>query len=280
MMNIKTKFAAVPLILLAAATANAGKGGSAAAITSAVASGSQDAIIAEVERAEGLLCDECIEVVTRLTEDNRYAVREVAAWWFAKRPGLARMLAEQMESDLAQHAGSVAVRNAADFLGGIREYSALPTLRSTMARADLTADAKLAVVRAAGVMAHTSGNPILSAGMADADPGVRLAAVAAWRDVLHQTGVGPVAARLADSDAKVRAEAATVVGAYRDGSARAALEALVVSDSDARVRRNAAYALGKIGSASSREALTTASADKSPIVKNVAKAALASLADK
>lgn len=279
-MNIKTKFVAVPMILLAAATANAGKGGSAAAITSAVASGSQDAIIAEVERSEGLLCDECIEVVTRLTEDNRYAVREVAAWWFAKRPGLAHMLAEQMQSDLAQHAGSLAVRNAADFLGGIRAYSTLPTLRSTMARTDLTSDARLAVVRAAGVMAHTSGNAILSAGMADADPTVRLAAVAAWRDVLHQTNAAPVVARLSDSDGRVRAEAATVVGAYRDGSARAALEALVTRDPDATVRRNAAYALGKIGSADSRDALTTAAADKSPIVKNVAKAALASLPQK
>jgi len=279
-MTIKTKFVAVPMLLLAAATANAGKGGSAAAITSAVASGSQDAIIAEVERAEGLLCDECIEAVTRLTEDNRYAVREVAGWWFAKRPGLAAMLAEQMKADLVERAGSIAVRNAADFLGAIRAYSSLPELRGTMSRSDLSSEAKLAVVRAAGVMAHKSGNAILSAGMADADPTVRVAAVADWRDVLHQTTAAPVVARLSDSDARVRAEAATVVGAYRDGNARAALEALVTGDADATVRRNAAYALGKIGSPDSRAALTIAAADKSPIVKNVAKAALASLPQK
>lgn len=276
-MNIKIKFVAVPILVLAAATANAGKGGGAAAITSAVASGSQDAIIAEVERAEGLLCDECIEAVTRLTEDNRYAVREVAAWWFAKRPGLAHMLAEQMKADLVERAGSIAVRNAADFLGGIRAYSTLPELRATMSRSDLSSEAKLAVVRAAGVMAHTSGNGILTAGMADVDPTVRVAAVTAWRDVLHQTNAAPVVARLSDGDARVRAAAATVVGAYRDGTARAALEALVTGDADATVRRNAAYALGKIGSPDSRDALTTAAADKSPIVKNVAKAALASL---
>lgn len=279
-MNTMTKFVAVTVTLLAAATANAGKGGSAALIANAVASGSQDAILAEVERAEGLMCDECIEVVTKLTEDNRYAVREVAAWWFAKRPGLAHIMAEQMQADLANHANSLSVRNAADFLGGVRAYSALPALRNTMTRADLSSEAKLAVVRAAGAMAHTGGNSILAAGMGDADPTVRVAAVVAWRDVLNQTDLTPVEARLSDSVASVRAEAATVVGAYRDSNARAALEAMVTGDADATVRRNAAYALGKIGSADSRAALTAASNDKSPIVKNVAKAALASLAQK
>jgi hypothetical protein len=279
-MNTMTKFVAVAVTLLAATTAHAGKGGSAAAIASAVASGSQDAILAEVERAEGLMCDECIETVTRLTEDSRYPVRQVAAWWFAKRPGLASMLAEQMTTDLAQRAGSIAVRNAADFLGTIKAYTALPTLRATMTRSDLSSEAKLAVVRAAGVMAHTSGNAILSAGMADADPAVRAAAVVAWRDVLNQSDLAPVRARLADADPSVRAEAATVVGAYRDGASRAVLEVLVARDADSTVRRNAAYALGKIGSANSRAVLTAAANDKSPIVKNVAKAALASLADK
>ena len=66
----------------------AGKGGSAALITQAIHSGSTDAIIAEVERTEALMCEDCVTHGDRLTEDNRYAVREVAAWWFAKRPAL------------------------------------------------------------------------------------------------------------------------------------------------------------------------------------------------
>src|SRR5690349_4793373 len=111
-MKTMTKLTAVALTLCAATAANAGKGGSNALIADAVASGSQDAIIAEVERAEGLMCDACIQTVTNLTEDNRYAVREVAAWWFGKRPGLARMMAEQFESDLTNNADSIHVRNA------------------------------------------------------------------------------------------------------------------------------------------------------------------------
>src|SRR5262249_18336740 len=151
---------------------------------------------------------------------------------------------------------------------------ALPQLRDAMRRGGLTSEAKLALVRAAGVMAHTSGNQILTDGMADADPAVRGAAVTAWRDVINQTSVTPVEPLLVDQDASVRAQAATVVGAYRDMNARSTLETLVTSDPDPFVRRNAAYALGKIGSADSAAALTAASQDKSPIVKNVAKAAL------
>jgi HEAT repeat protein len=275
-MKTMNKLAAVAVALLTASTANAGKGGSAQSIRTAVASGSQDSIIAEVERTEGLMCAECIDTVTALTEDNRYPVREVAAWWFAKRPQLAALMAAQMEDDLKLD--SIHVRNAADFLGAIKEYKALPQLRAAMLNGSLDADAKLALVRAAGFMAHVSGNPILEAGMTDTDPGVRMAAIDAWRDVLHQNGnIGVVEARLADSDSQVRAHAATVVGAKHDMNARTTLEQLVVNDADPYVRRNAAYALGKLGSKDSAAALTIASGDASGLVKNVAKAALAAL---
>lgn len=114
--------------------------------------------------------------------------------------------------------------------------------------------------------------------MIDADPSVRTSAIDAWRDVIHQTGsVTVIENRLTDSDATVRAHAATVAGAVHDLGSRVQLENLVVNDADSTVRRNAAYALGKLGAAESRDALTKASADKSGLVKNVAKAALASL---
>ncbi|CAN5293270.1 hypothetical protein BH11MYX1_BH11MYX1_25780 [soil metagenome] len=280
-MKTLNKLAAVALTLITTSIvhengANAGKGGSANLIKQAVASGSQDAIIAEVERTEGLMCEDCIQTVTNLTEDDRFAVREVAAWWFAKRPQLAHLMAEQMNEDLKGDA--IHVRNAADFLGAIKELKSLPNLRTAMASATLTSDAKLALVRAAGYMAHVGGNPILEAGMSDADPSVRTASIDAWRDVIHQTGsLTVIENRLTDRDATVRAHAATVVGAMHDLGARASLENLVVNDSDSTVRRNAAYALGKLGSAESRDALTKASSDRSGLVKNVAKAALASL---
>ena len=276
MNNIAIKIAAVGCLVLAASPALAGKGGSAAAIRAAVASTSTDAIIAEIERAESLICDECIQTITGLTEDSRFAVREVAAWWFARRPGLKDMLATQFLADLPS-GDTIKVRNAADFLGRTRTFTALPQLRAAIHRSDLGVEARLALVRAVGFMAHTSGNEVLTTAMADADAAVRAAAVVAWRDMLDQSTALPVVALLGDRDANVRAQAAGVVGGMREQSARGTLEALVVGDGDSVVRRNAAWALGQLGNAGSRAALVQASTDKSGLVRGVARAALAQL---
>jgi HEAT repeat protein len=185
-------------------------------------------------------------------------------------------MASQMKDDLAL-GGSVKVRNAADFVGRIRDFSSLPNLESAIGRSDIDAEAKVAIVRAVGFMAHPKGNEILQLAFADGSPAVRAAAIVAWRDILGQTNATPVIGLLGDSDAKVRAEAATVVGAYGERTARTTLETLVVSDPDAFVRRNAAYALGKIGAAESALALSKATQDPSGVVRGVAKGALASL---
>jgi hypothetical protein len=276
MKNIGIKLAAVAFLALAPGAAFAGKGGSAAAIQSAVNSTSTDAIIAEVERAENLICDECMQVMTNMTEDSRFAVREVAAWWFARRPALRDMLVSQFAADLP-HGDTVKVRNAADFLGRTKTYTVLPQLRAAIHRGDLGAEAKIAIVRAAGFMAHTGGNDVLTTAMADGDAGVRAAAVVAWRDMLGQKSAQPVLALLADGDANVRAQAAGVVGGMTEQAGRPALESLVVSDPDSIVRRNAAWALGQLGNAGSRAALLQATTDKSSLVRGVAKASLAGL---
>jgi HEAT repeat protein len=278
MKNIIIKIAAAATLslgLFAASPALAGKGGSAGLIRTAIHSGSVDAITAELERAESLMCEECVGLVTNLLEDNRYEVREVAAWWFAKRPGLKDMLAEQFTEELAT-GGTIKARNAADFLGRTKTYKSLPTLRAAISR-DVGAEAKVAMVRAVKYMAHKDGSPVLVTAMSDASPVVRAAAVNAWRDIRGQKSAVIVVGLLADTDATVRAEAATVVGAMGEASARTQLEAIVVSDPDAMARRNAAWALGKLGSAASRDALTKATADKSGLVRMVARASLASL---
>jgi hypothetical protein len=276
MNTIGTKLAAVALTLCAfAGPSFAGKGGSNALIQQAVASGSTDAIKAEVERTEMLICEDCIPTVSALTQDSRYEVREVAAWWFAKRPGLLAAMTFHMNDDLV-NGDAIHVRNAADFVGRVRAYTSLPSLRTAFGRG-LTPEARLAIVRAVGFMAHTSGNSILQSAMQDSDAGVRAAAVLAWRDVLQQTSVTPVEPLLVDADPHVRANAATVMGAYRDTNAVSTLEQLVTRDGDATVRRNAAWALGRIGASDARAALSTASQDASPLVRGVAAAALASL---
>ena len=222
------------------------------------------------------MCEACIHTMTTLTEDSRYEVREVAAWWFARRPALKDMLASQFVDDLPA-GDTVRVRNAADFLGRTKTYTALPQLRAAIHRGDLGVEAKIALVRAAGFMAHTSGNEVLTTAMADGEPSVRAAAAVAWRDVLGQRTAQPVVALLGDSDANVRAQAAGVVGGMLEQSARATLEVLVVRDPDSFVRRNAAWALGQLGNAASSAALLQATNDRSGLVRGVAKAALAGL---
>jgi HEAT repeat protein len=276
MNHIAIKLAAVAAFALAPSAAFAGKGGSAAAIAAAIRSSSVDAIIAEIERAEGLNCEDCVQLVTNLTEDSRFAVREVAAWWFAKRPAYRDLLAAQFASDLPS-GDTLKVRNAADFLGATRSLTALPQLRAAIRRSELAVEARLALVRAVAAMAHTGGNEVLTTAMVDGDAGVRAAAAIAWRDVIGQNTAQPVVALLGDRDANVRAQAAGVVGGMTEQSARAALEALVVGDPDPFVRRNAAWALGQLGNAASRAALQRASGDASSVVRGVAKAALAGL---
>src|SRR5687768_13321294 len=84
--------AAIVGVLAFGGTASAGRGGSASRIKDAMNSGSVDAIVAEVERAERLTCPACVDPLMEMLDDERYAVREVAAWWFAKRPVLKAQL--------------------------------------------------------------------------------------------------------------------------------------------------------------------------------------------
>jgi hypothetical protein len=277
MNTIGKKLAAVALTMFATTVpAFAGKGGSADAIKQAVQSNSVDAIIAEVERTEHLICEQCMQIMINLTEDNRLPVRDVAAWWFAKRPGAKNIMVSQMRDDL-QIGDSIHVRNAADFVGRVRQFDTLPELRVAITRQGLSAEAKVAIVRAVGYMAHIDGNGVLQTAMGDSEPTVRAAAVLAWRDMLGQTNAAPVVGMLSDADAKVRANAATVLGAYGEPAARQTLEGLVVNDKDPFVRRNAAWALGKIGSAASAPALVTATNDSSGLVRGYASAALTTL---
>jgi HEAT repeat protein len=268
--------AAAALVLSAATPAMAGKGGSNELIQAAIKSGSVDSIIAEVEHAEGLMCEECISTVTGLLSDNRFAVREVAAWWIAKRPQLMGEVANRYLTQFG--ADSITVRNAADFLGRIRYYKALPVLQAAIVRTDISVEARLAIVGAVGYMAHVKGDKALQIAMTDPSPRVRAAAVTAYKDVLDQTDVSPVAPRLEDSDASVRSVAAAVIGAYSWHGATPTLIKLVTDDPDPTVRRNAAWALGKIGDGAARPALQLASNDKSALVRGVAKASLATLA--
>jgi len=276
MSNLRNKLLlACVLVVGGASAAQAGVGGSAEKIRNAVQSGSQDAILAEVERAEYLTCPACVETMTDLLDDERPAVREVAAWWFARRPSVAQGFLDRSLTDLNGSDGRLA-RNAADFLGVFRNVKHIAPLSAALTSGKLSSEARAHVAAALGRIGNAQADTALAQAMSTGDAQVKTAAVQAWLAIREQKGAAPVIALIADGDAGVRAAAAGAVGELREATGRANLEA-ALGDTDAVVRRNAAWALGQLGQAASRPALEKASHDASPLVASTAKAALSQL---
>jgi HEAT repeat protein len=278
MTTMKTLLAAaVGLAMLGTSMpADAGRGSSTNRIRRAIQSDVPSAIVSELEKAEYLWCAGCIDDVMQLIDHPEYTVREVAAWWFARRPAQKKELTERSIALLAG-SDSVQARNAADVLGTFRHPQGIEALSAAVVRTDFDAEARMAAARALGTIGHAAANPALAAAMGDTDATVRVAAVNAWLAIRKQADAAPVVALVKDSDAAVRRAATSVVGNLRESSARADLEDRLANDEDPAVRRNAAWALGRIGDPASRSALEAAQNDESGLVRGVARAALSEL---
>src|SRR5262245_37960763 len=116
----------VGLMVASSGTAQAGRGGSSAAIRSAIAANSVDAIQAELERAENLVCGSCTDMILPLVDHLDGRVRQVAAWWLVRR-ATSRQVYVAMLTRLSQP-DSLKARNAADVLGEFHAASAIPAL--------------------------------------------------------------------------------------------------------------------------------------------------------
>ncbi len=241
----------------------------------AIRTNNGDVIAAELERAEFLACSGCVGPVLDLLDHESYQVREVAAWWIARRPVLAAAVTLQSIARI-QGSDATAAEHAADVVGTLRNPTVLPVLATALARTDFPAATKVALVRAVGTIGHPDGLPAVVTALADATPETRAEAIRAY-DELRGTRTGTeIAPLLADGDVGVRRQAAATVGHYPVESARASLENLLLHDADPLVRRNAAWSLMKLGGAASRAALQQA-ADGDPVtyVRSTAKAGLA-----
>ena len=257
------------VMFLGTPTADAGRGGSNSDIKSAIRSGSSIAIIAELERAEYLMCYACIDTVMPLLDDARFEVREAAAWWFSRRPARE---AEVRDVAIANVYGSDAVlaRNAADLLGALNNPSVIADLEQLVRRTDLGPEPRAHAVMALGEIGHKNGVRALQFALSDNDATVRLQATTAWLRIRGHATAADVAPLVSDADLMVRRKAAAVVGEKREHAGRVALEAQLLEDADPAVRRNAAWALGQIGDAASRAALTQAESDASGLVRMTA----------
>ena len=263
----------IVLSLLVSSVAFAGRGGSYARIASAIQGNDADTIIAELERAERLVCARCVGPVLELLDHDDYRVREVAAWWFARRPMLKAAITMQSLARLAGSDGEAAAK-AADVLGTFRHPAVIPALANMLQR-NLSPDAKVAAVRALGTIAHPAGEAAIGAALGDPDAGTRAAAATAYYDLRGLRDGAPLLSRLADENPRVRREATAVIGNLKTPNSRVVLEGLLANDPDALVRRNAAWALGQLGDPASRPALErAASSDPVVYVRSVAKSGL------
>jgi len=264
--------------LAAAGSAVAGRGSSPQAVQAAVRSGSPDAIKSELERAEFLVCVSCVDMVRPLIDSQDQSIRQVAAWWLARR-GVARQIRVDMLNRLAQP-DSIAARNAADVLGEFHYVSSIPALSAALSNPAFSSEARAHVAMALGHISRPAVVAPLTAALAGSDGVVKVAAMQALQGIAGLRDGSAVSPLLGDADATVRAEAATTLGSFHDANGASALVTALQNDSSPIVRKRAAWALGEIhaSSAIAGPALQNAAAsDASPLVRSLAGAALTRL---
>src|SRR5689334_21188183 len=131
----------------------AGFGSSSVALKAAVQSGSVDAIVAELDKAEELPSKGAIAVVLTLVDHDSWRVRDAAGWWLTRRGVRTQVIANMT----ARLSGSdpIAARNDGDVLAAMRDFSTIPALASFLAK-PLDEDSGAAVAKALGAIGHPS----------------------------------------------------------------------------------------------------------------------------
>ena len=264
--------------LAAAGSAVAGRGSSLQAVRLAVASGSSDAIKAELERAENLVCIACVDVVKPLIDNQDEGIRQVAAWWLARR-AVSRDVRVEMLNRLAQP-DSIAARNAADVLGEMHTPSSIPALAAALTNPTFSSEARAHMAQALGKISRPAVVSPLMGALGGDDAVVKVAAMKALQGIAGLRDGSAVSPLLGDGEIAVRAEAAITLGTFHDANGTAALVNALQNDASPLVRKHAAWALGEIhaNAGVAGPALQIAAAnDTSSGVRSLAGAALTRL---
>ena len=275
-------------VLALSSPAFAGFGSSSVALKAAVQSGSVDAIVAELEKAEELPSQGAIAVVLPLVDHDSWRVRDAAGWWLTRRGVRTQVIANMT----ARLSGSdpIAARNAGDVLAAMRDFSTVPALSAFLAK-PLDEDSGVAVAKALGAIGHPSALSALNGGLGSTLAGVRAQSAASLRDLRAPKGTtvaasyAPLLPLVADGDANVRLQSIQTIG-FIGGAGKVtatpavitALSAAATGDPAAVVRKAAAWALGELKDGSARAALMQVQAnDTDSLVRSIASAALANL---
>jgi HEAT repeat protein len=252
-------------MLLVPSIADAGRGATWASLNNAISSGNQSAILSEIERAEKLPCASCIDLITPLIDDERWAVRDVAAWWLSKRAVRVQVREDMHERLLS--GDSVRARNAAQVLGRFMHPGALAALEVAVHDGQLDDDARVAAVDAIGMIGHIAGKDILEAALMSESEEVRAAAADTLRSIRGNVEGINIVPLLDDESPEVIRAAALSLGAIEETAAVADLiEVAQDGDLPDQVRKDATWALGQIGDGSAAGALKAISEDDSSMI--------------
>src|SRR5215475_7566333 len=127
-MTRKLTLCAVLLVTsFGAGTAYAGRGATYGSVMDAIATNNADVISSELERAEFITSAALAGPVLGLLDNDDYRIREVAAWWLARRPVLAAAATMQSVARI-QGPDAKAAEKAADVLGTFRRPNMIPIL--------------------------------------------------------------------------------------------------------------------------------------------------------
>jgi HEAT repeat protein len=280
-----TLVASIALTGLVSGAARAGHNGSPALLKSAIESGSPDAIEAELEHTEYLVCAACTNMVLPLVDSLDYGVRKAAAWWIARR-GIAHDVYVSMLTRLSQP-DSTAARNAADILGELAYPSAVPALSAALSNPIFSGEARAAMARALGSINQQAAVPALVAALGASEPAVKASSLSALRSIQGFKDATVAQPLLTDADEQVRAEAAMTFGVVlrtgKSGVKPASVDSLLsvlASDPSVNVRKRAAWSLGEMGAPAAQAApglSTAATSDASPAVRSLAQIAISKL---
>ena len=285
-MTIKTTLTCtlLGLSMLCAPLARAGVDGSSAKIETAIASGSVDAIVAELERSENIPQRGAYDAVLKLIDHPSARVREAAGWWIGRR-GLRQDVINTAAVRLSAQ-DPLAAANVLDVLRGMRDITTLDLVAAYMAH-PLDESSGIAGLRCIAAIGSPQGLDTVKVSLGSSLAGVRSEALRTARGLRAPVGQKVLTTGtsfvplLADPDESVRREAALTLGFLGQGglnkdattSGLNALVPVLASDPSPKVRRAAAWSLGEMGNIAGLDALKAAEKDKDATVRSVATAA-------
>lgn len=245
-------------------------------LENAVRSGSPSRLVGMLEYGERVECYSCIPLLEeRLLTDGNSEVREIAAWWLARRPFGFASVYHDIRMVLEDDADPVRRARAAEALGNFAAPSGVTFLGAALTT-DTDSAVRVAAIHGIAEINSPEGLPFITAALGDSDAAVQAAALQMVTHVRFFDDYDAIIPLLAHGDSTMRRRAATVVGSLRVDAAVTALAAMLRGDTDIGARREAAWALGRIGGAAAETALSEVLASAPPAeVRNAINVALA-----